>query len=146
MRVVLQRVEWAHARLGDETVAEIGTGLVLFTGFGRNDGQDDVDRMARKVAHLRVFEQGQSKVGRSLLDVEGGALLISQFTVYGDTTRGRRPGFSRGAPADLARELYGRFAERLSAEGVVDVQSGPFRSRLTVDVRNWGPFTLQLES
>lgn len=146
MRVVLQRVETATATHDGKEVARIGRGLVAFVGFSRTDDASVVDRMATKVARLRIFEDGDSKVGRSVIDIAGAVLTISQFTVYGDTSRGRRPGFSRAAPPDVAQQLYARFGNQLVAAAVDEVQAGPFRSRLMLDCRNWGPFTLMLDS
>ena len=145
MRVVLQRVERAEAFLDGQSVAAIGAGLVAFVGFGREDGPEVVERLAHKAANLRVFEEGDSKFGRSLLDVGGEVLLVSQFTVMADTRRGRRPNFSRAAPIELAAELYALLADCLRSAGV-RVAAGPFQARLVVDVRNWGPFTLTLDS
>jgi D-aminoacyl-tRNA deacylase len=146
MRVLLQRVERASASHDGVAVGQIELGLVAYVGLSRSDDMAVVDRLASKLAHLRVFEQGASKVGRSVIDVGGGVLTVSQFTLYGDTSRGRRPGFSRGAPAERAKVLYSRFGDALTATGVSPVAACPFRTRLVLDVRNWGPFTLMLDS
>ena len=146
MRVVLQRVRGARAVLDDTEVARIGGGLVAFVGFGRGDDPEVVARMAHKVAHLRIFERGDSKFGASVLEAAGEILTISQFTLYGDCGRGRRPDFSHAAAPDLARGLYAAFAERLRGEGVEHVAQGPFQSRLTASLDNWGPFTIMLDS
>ena len=145
MRVVLQRVDHAEAREDGELVASIEEGLVLFVGLHRDDGPDDVDKMARKIARLRVFEDGDSMFGRSVVDAGGRVLCLSQFTVMADLSRGRRPNFSRAMKPDDARVLYARFVDRLRAEGVT-VEAGPFQSHLVVDVANRGPFTVQIDS
>ena len=145
MRVVLQRVE--HAAASDlhtgAHVGRIGVGVVLYVGFGRGDELAVTTRMAHKIANLRIFEEGESTFGRSLVDVGGEALVLSQFTVMADTTRGRRPNFSHAAAPESARELYAAFAEALGQQ--VPTVAGPFASRLMVDARNRGPFTLPLE-
>ena len=143
MRVVLQRVLGATARLDDAVVARIDEGLVLYAGFHREDSDAVAVRMAKKVAELRVFEDGDSKFGRSLVDVGGSALTVSQFMLHGDTSRGRRPNFSRRASTDDARAHYAEFVTALA--GHVPVQAGPFASRLVLDVRNWGPFTMVID-
>jgi D-tyrosyl-tRNA(Tyr) deacylase len=145
MRVVLQRALRASATLDDQIVASIGPGLLLFVGLHREDEANIVRSMASKLANLRVFEDGESKFGRSLLDEGGSVLTISQFTLCGDTSRGRRPSFSNRAPMSLASELYDGFVEELRGIGV-PVQQGPFAARLVVDVRNWGPFTMVVDS
>ena len=146
MRVLLQRVRRATAILDGTPVANIGLGLAAFVGFGRDDTQEVVCRTAEKVAHLRIFDQPGSAFGRSLLDVDGEVLTLSQFTLCADTSRGRRPDFSRAAPVDRAARLYVGFARALESAGVHRVVAGPFRQRLVVEVENWGPFSLVIDS
>lgn len=146
MRVVIQRVESAEARLGGEVVAAIGEGLVALVGLGREDDREAVAAMARKVANLRMFEEGERFVGRSLLEVGGGVLTVSQVSLYADTSRGRRPNLSRTAATERARELYAAFADELRSAGVAHVASAPFQTTLILDARNRGPLTVVLES
>jgi D-tyrosyl-tRNA(Tyr) deacylase len=147
MRVVVQRVQRASATtLEGEPVAEIGPGLVAFTGFGRHDTVEIADRIAGKLANLRIFESEGSKFGRSAIDAGAEVLTVSQLTLYADTSRGRRPNFSRNAATEVARELYRCFTTRLAATGVKRVVAAPFQSRLVVDASNWGPFTVVLDS
>jgi D-tyrosyl-tRNA(Tyr) deacylase len=147
MRVVAQRVQRASATtLEGEPVAEIGFGLVVFTGFCRHDTAEVADRIAGKLANLRIVESEGSKFGRSAIDAEAELLTVSQLTLYADTSRGRRPNFSRNAATDVARDLYRRFTATLSETGVKRVIAAPFQSRLVVDVSNWGPFTVVLDS
>ena len=144
MRVVVQRVLGARALQQAGCIGEIGPGLVAFCGFGRSDDQAVVDKMACKLLHLRIFEDGSSKFGMSLLKHGGAVMTVSQFTLMGDTTRGRRPSFSDALAPEHAAPLYARFGERL-ADGGVTVFAGPFRARLEVEARNWGPFTMVLD-
>lgn len=144
MRVVVQRALRAEARLDQVVIASTGPGLVAFTGFGLEDTPTTVDRMASKLANLRILEEGDSKFGCSVLDARQEVLLISQFTVMADTSRGRRPNFSGALAPSEAEPLYTRLQSQLASLGL-RVQAGPFASRLEVDVCHWGPFTLVLE-
>jgi D-tyrosyl-tRNA(Tyr) deacylase len=147
MRVVVQRVERASATtLEGEPVGEIGFGLVAFTGFGRHDTAEVADWIAGKLANLRIFESEGSKFGRSAIDAEAEVMTVSQLTLYADTSSGRRPNFSRNAATEVARELYRRFTTKLADTGVKHVVVAPFQSRMIVDARNWGPFTMMLDS
>ena len=146
MRIVLQRVRSARAELEGETVASIGTGLVVFVGVGREDDEGAVERMASKLANLRVFEGEGSKFGVSALDAGAEVLTVSQLTLMADTSRGRKPNFSRAADPERARELSLMLGERLRGAGVRRVETAPFRTRLVVEVQNWGPFTVVLDS
>jgi D-tyrosyl-tRNA(Tyr) deacylase len=145
--VLLQRVRAAGARDEDGRVlATVGAGLVALTGFGPEDSPEVVDRMARRVANLRVFEHGDSLFGRSLLEEGGEALVVAQFTLYGDTSRGRRPSFSGALAPDLAEPLYERFVERLEVAGARRVVATPFAARIELELVNWGPFTLMMST
>ncbi len=145
MRAVVQRVARGSVDVNGETVAGIGPGMVVLLGVGRGDGPDDASYLAGRIANLRIFEDLEGKLNRSLLDVKGGALVVSQFTLYGDCRHGRRPGFSEAAPADRGRELYELFVSELAGFGV-SVATGAFRSRMLVEIVNDGPITMLLDS
>ncbi len=144
MRVVLHRVRSAQASWDGQALACIELGLVALVGFGRDDAPQAVERMAGKVANLRIFEQGESKFGRSLLELDGQALVISQFTLCADFSRGRRPGLHLAASPEQARSLFESFSAGLRAAGA-RVQATPFGSRSQLDARHWGPFTVVLD-
>lgn len=145
MRVVLQRVSGASVRIGGETVGSIGAGLVLLVGFSEGDGEDELAWMADKVVDLRVFGDDQGKMNLSLDDVGGELLVVSQFTLYGDTRKGRRPSFVRAAHPDLAIPLYERFVELLKERAPGRVETGEFGAMMDVHLVNAGPVTLVLE-
>lgn len=144
MRVILQRVRRGRLTINDQLQAEIGPGLVILVGVGKEDGPDQADYLAKKVAHLRIFEDEAGKTNRSLVDVEGQALVVSQFTLYADTRKGRRPSFVHAALPDVASPLVDRFAERLSVEGI-KTQTGIFGAHMVVEIVNDGPMTIYLE-
>jgi D-tyrosyl-tRNA(Tyr) deacylase len=143
MRVVVQRVSRALVRVEGEIVGEIAAGLALLLGVGRSDGPADVDRLASKVARMRIFEGENGSFERSLLDTGGGALVVSQFTLLADAGKGTRPSFSDAAPPPQAEPLYDAFAEALRALGV-RVETGVFGARMEVELVNDGPVTLVL--
>lgn len=149
MRVVLQRVARASVRWtddsGQETCNEIGQGLVVLAGVGPEDDESQVDRLAGKVAHLRIFSDESGRFNRSLEDVAGAALVVSQFTLFADTTRGRRPSFSGAGDPARAEELYERFVARLRERGV-PTQTGGFGEHMVVSLENDGPVTLVLST
>ena len=145
MRIVLQRVTRAAVHVEGHTVAAIGRGLLLLVGFRSGDGQADLAWMAEKVAHLRIFEDEAGKMNRSLLDVGGEALTVSQFTVYADARKGRRPGFDLAAPAEEARRLFDAFVEALKLH-VPRSQVGQFQATMQVELVNDGPVTIILDS
>lgn len=144
MRVLVQRVAWARVNVGGHTLAEIGPGLLLLVGVTHTDTEDEARYLARKVATLRIFEDEAGKMNRSVLDVDGEALVVSQFTLYADTSRGRRPSFVHAAPPEHAEPLVVRFAELLREEGV-PVQTGQFGAYMQVELCNDGPVTIWLE-
>jgi len=146
MRALIQRVERAEVRSSGEAVAAIGIGLVVFLGVGHDDGEATADALARRIVELRIFRDEAGKTNRSILDVAGGALVVSQFTLYADTSRGRRPGFTDAAPPDLAERLYERVAARLVEAGVEPVGTGIFGTEMAVELVNDGPFTLWLDT
>lgn len=145
MRAVLQRVTRAEVRVGEERVGTIGPGLVVLLGVGPDDDEPTADGLARKVAELRVFADDEGRTNRSLLDVGGEALVVSQFTLFADTRRGRRPGFTGAALPDLAIPLYERFAAALEAMDVT-VARGRFGAEMQVELVNDGPFTIWLDT
>jgi D-tyrosyl-tRNA(Tyr) deacylase len=147
VRAVLQRAVRGRVLVGDEVVGLLdpAPGLVILVGVGPDDGPDQALLLADKVAGLRVFADDQGKINRSLLEVGGGALVVSQFTLYADLRRGRRPGFTTAAPPDRAAPLVERFAGELRARGVA-VQGGRFGADMAVELVNDGPFTLVLDT
>lgn len=145
MRAILQRASRAEVRVGDEVVGRIGPGLVVLLGVGPADDEAAADGLAHQVAKLRIFRDEEGRTNRSLLDVAGSALVVSQFTLFADTRRGRRPGFTGAAPPDQAERLYLRFAEALRRLGV-DVATGRFGAEMAVELVNDGPFTIWLDT
>lgn len=145
MRVVLQRVSQASVTVAGETVGQIGPGLALLVGFTTTDDRSVVGWMAEKVVGLRIFEDDEGKMNRSLADVDGQALVVSQFTLYGDCAKGRRPSFIRAAGPDRAIPLYEAFVEELSRLVPSGVQTGRFGASMSVALVNDGPVTLSLE-
>jgi D-tyrosyl-tRNA(Tyr) deacylase len=144
MRVVCQRVSEARVAVDGSVVGEIGAGLVVLLGVERGDSAADAERFAGKVARLRIFEGDTAKFDRSLLDVQGSALVISQFTLIADTRKGNRPSFTRAAPPEEAKPLYERFCEQLATEGA-HVERGVFGARMAVELVNDGPVTIVLD-
>ena len=144
MRVVLQRVARASVDVEGERIAEIGRGLLLLVGVGQLDEGVDLERLARKIVSLRVFPDEAGLMNRSLLDVGGDVLAVSQFTLYGDTRKGRRPSYVAAARPEVAEPLFDRFVDALRAEGV-STQTGRFGARMAVELTNDGPVTLVLE-
>jgi D-tyrosyl-tRNA(Tyr) deacylase len=146
MRVVLQRVRRGAVRVNGQTVGEIGHGFVILVGVGPGDGEAQAQWLARKIAGLRVFEDAEGKFNLSLLDVGGGCLVVSQFTLYADARRGRRPSFTDAAPPQVAEPLIARFAEMLRQAGVSQVETGVFGARMEVEILNDGPVTIWLDT
>jgi D-aminoacyl-tRNA deacylase len=144
VRLVVQRVSRAAVRVAGRTVAEIGTGLLVLAGVGREERDEDVQWMAGKVAGLRIFEDEEGKMNRSLADVGGGVLIVPQFTLYGDVRKGRRPSWAGAAPPEEARRWVERFAAAVEAAGVT-VRRGSFQEHMEVDLVNDGPVTLVLD-
>jgi D-tyrosyl-tRNA(Tyr) deacylase len=145
MRAVVQRVTRAEVRVEGVAVGAIGTGLAILLGVGRSDGTAAADRMAARLARLRVFPDAGGRFDESLLDTGGGALVISQFTLYGDTSRGNRPSFGEAVAPELAEPLYERVCERLADEGVSPVERGRFGAHMEVELVNDGPVTILIE-
>ena len=145
MRVCLQRVSSASVTVDQNVVGQIDQGLLLLTGVGHDDTPQIIDKMAVKVANLRIFSDEDGKFNLSLLDVNGGALVVSQFTLYGDCKKGRRPSFVQAAPPDEADRLYQYFCQKLRDAGV-PVETGRFQTSMAVSLVNDGPVTLILET
>jgi D-tyrosyl-tRNA(Tyr) deacylase len=145
VRAIVQRVSHARCRVGDELTGEIGPGLVVLIGATHADAEDDAAWMAGKIAGLRIFADADGKMNRDVREAGGAALAISQFTVYADARRGRRPDFVQAARPEHAEPLYERFCERLEAEGV-RVARGRFRAHMQVELENDGPVTLVIDS
>src|SRR5271170_6644674 len=145
MRAVLQRVSRAGVTVEGAVTGEIGAGLMILLGIGREDTSATAVAMAEKIANLRIFEDGQGKMNKSLLEVRGGALVVSQFTLYGDARGQRRPSFMAAAPPDKAVALYEEFSAALRKLGVT-VATGVFQTTMSVELVNEGPVTILLDS
>ncbi len=145
MRAVVQRVSSASVVVEDEVVGRIDHGFLVLLGVSQSDTQDDVIFLAGKIAGLRVFEDDDGKMNRSLTDVEGKMLVVSQFTLYGDCRKGRRPSFVAAAPPERADELYRSFVAEVRGQGV-EVETGRFQAHMDVSLVNDGPVTLLLDS
>jgi len=146
MRALIQRVSRAEVRVAGERVAQIERGLVVFVGVGHDDDEATADALAKRITELRIFRDEAGKTNRSIIDVVGGAIVVSQFTLYADTSRGRRPGFSDAAAPESAQRLYERLALRLADAGVEPVGTGVFGAEMAVELVNDGPFTLWLDT
>ena len=145
MRAVVQRVAEAAVRVEGAVVGQIGPGLLVLLGVGQGDAEADADYVAEKVLHLRIFPDGEGQMNLSVLDTRGDLLAVSQFTLYGDTRRGRRPGYSAAAPPEEASRLYRHFVGRLRESGL-RVEEGVFRAMMDVSLVNRGPVTILLDS
>jgi D-aminoacyl-tRNA deacylase len=145
VRAVIQRVSGARATVEGVVTGEIAAGLMILIGIGRDDTPAVAVNMAGKIANLRIFDDEQGKMNRSLLDVKGGTLVVSQFTLYGDARGQRRPSFVAAAPPEQARKLYEEFGEALRRLGVA-VATGAFQARMSVGLVNEGPVTILLDS
>jgi D-tyrosyl-tRNA(Tyr) deacylase len=145
VRALLQRTTSARVAVEGDVIGEIGGGLVILLGVAPADTEATADALARKAAELRIFRDDEGRTNRSLLEVGGAALVVSQFTLYADARRGRRPGFTNAAPPEQAERLYQRFASALGALGV-RVATGRFGAEMAVELTNDGPFTIWLDS
>ena len=145
MRAVIQRVTRGKVTVDGEVIGEIGNGLVVLLGIARDDTKDDADYLAIKIAALRIFDDAEGRMNVSLKDVDGGLLVVSQFTLYGDVRRGLRPSWSDAAPPEMAEPLYEYFVE-ISRKLLGRVETGSFRKTMQVELVNDGPVTLLLDS
>ncbi|MCJ7711124.1 MAG: D-aminoacyl-tRNA deacylase [Chloroflexi bacterium] len=145
MRALLQRVSRAEVRVDGAAVGSIGSGLLVLLGVGHGDDEATADALARRICELRIFADDEGRTNRSLLEAGGEVLLVSQFTLYADTRRGRRPGFTGAAPPDLAQALWRRVAAGIAAQGV-GVALGEFGAEMAVELVNDGPFTIWLDT
>ena len=146
MRAVVQRVRRGQVEVEGLAVGEIGPGFVILLGVGHSDGHAEAERLAAKIANLRIFADDEGKTNLSLLDVEGEALVISQFTLYADCRKGRRPSFVYAARPDVAAPLVEAFADELRRAGVGRVETGEFGAMMLVGIENDGPFTIVLDT
>jgi D-tyrosyl-tRNA(Tyr) deacylase len=145
MRILIQKVTRAEVRVDQKVVGSVGSGIVVLIGVAGSDTRKDADYLAEKLIHLRIFCDAAGKMNLSAMDVGGGLLLISQFTLYGDCRKGRRPGFDAAAPPERARDLYGYFVERVRLSGL-PVATGVFQAHMEVELVNDGPVTFMIES
>ena len=146
MRAVIQRAAKGSVEIDKEVVGHIQQGLVILLGIKKGDSETEARWLARKIANLRIFEDDEGKFNRSLVDVGGEALVVSQFTLYGDARRGRRPSFTDAERPELAAPLVGRFCELLRQQGVDKVETGRFQARMLVEIHNDGPVTIILDT
>jgi D-tyrosyl-tRNA(Tyr) deacylase len=144
MRVLLQRVSKASVTVEGQTISAMGKGLLILLGIGHGDGEEQAKFLAEKIANLRIFGDEQGKTNLSILEVQGAAIVVSQFTLYADTRKGRRPSFIDAALPEVAEPLVSRFAELLRAHGV-PTQTGKFGAHMEVEIHNDGPVTIWLE-
>lgn len=145
MRALIQRVCRATVRVEEQVVGQIDRGLLILLGIGDTDGLPDMEYVAEKCANLRIFEDDQGKMNRSLLDTGGQALVVSQFTLHADTRKGRRPSFNRAAPPDIAKSMYEQFVQHLRTFGI-HTETGIFGAYMQVEIHNTGPVTLMIDS
>ncbi|MCI0549666.1 MAG: D-aminoacyl-tRNA deacylase [Anaerolineae bacterium] len=144
MRALIQRVSKASVTVEEQTISSIGKGLLILLGVGHGDGETQAEFLAEKVANLRIFEDENGKTNLSILDIKGEAIVVSQFTLYADTRKGRRPSFIDAALPDVAEPLVKQFAELLRSHGV-PTQTGKFGAHMLVEIHNDGPVTIWLE-
>lgn len=144
MRVLIQRVSHASVTVDQQTISSIGKGLLILLGVGHGDGEEQAGFLAEKTANLRIFEDENGKTNLSVLDVKGDAIVVSQFTLYANTQKGRRPSFIEAALPDVAEPLVNRFVELLRGHGV-PTQTGKFGAHMEVEIHNDGPVTIWLE-
>ncbi len=145
MRAVIQRVSKASVTVDSEITGEIGPGLLVFLGIHKDDEEKEIRWMVDKIINLRIFEDDDGKMNRSLIDTKGAMLVVSQFTLYGDCRKGRRPGYSSGAPPEKASTLYQQFIDAVAQKNI-SVANGRFQAHMDVELVNDGPVTLLLDS
>lgn len=146
MKAVIQRVKYSNVKIDGKTVGSCEQGFMILLGVSQGDTTLDADKLLKKVPVLRIFEDENGKMNRSLLDIDGSALVISQFTLLADCTHGRRPSFTNSAPPDIANELYEYFVDGMKKAGVKSVQTGEFGADMAVELLNDGPVTIILDS
>lgn len=144
MRVVIQRVERGRVTVDGRVAAEMGRGAIILLGVGPEDGEEQADYLAEKIVNLRIFEDEAGKMNLSLLDVGGEAIVVSQFTLYADTRKGRRPSFVDAAPPEVAEPLVAHFAKLMEGKGV-PTKTGQFGAKMMVEIFNDGPVTIWME-
>lgn len=145
MRALVQRVSEAQVSVGGAVIGEVGAGLLILVCAMQGDGPEAADKLAAKIAKMRIFRDDEGRMNRSLLDVGGGALVVSQFTLAADTSRGNRPGFSAAAPPELGEQLYNHFVRAMAAQGV-PVATGRFGADMAVALVNDGPVTIWMDT
>lgn len=146
MRLVLQRVSWASVTVGGETKGEIGQGLLILAGFSSGDDEATCDHLARKAVELRIFDDENGQLNRSLLDIGGGALIVPNFTLYASCRKGRRPSFVGAAPQPVSEPLFHHLVDAFAGQGAARVQCGVFGAEMQVALCNDGPITILLDS
>lgn len=145
MRAVIQRVKFASVTVNGQVTGSIGPGVAVFLGIHRNDGETAIDWMAEKIVHLRLFPDQDEKMNLSLADIGAEMLIVSQFTLYGDCRKGRRPGYSEAAPPEVAEPLYKQFIKQIKTKGI-RTATGTFQAKMEVSLINDGPVTLLVDS
>ena len=145
MRTIIQRVKEAKVEVDGEVIGQIGKGALVLLGAGKEDSEHDVEYLVDKILNLRIFEDEEGKMNLSVIDSGGEVLVVSQFTLYGDCRKGRRPSFDKAAPPKIAENLYELFVKKVRERGV-KVETGKFRAMMDVHLVNWGPVTLMLDS
>ncbi|WP_370300594.1 D-aminoacyl-tRNA deacylase [Pseudooceanicola sp.] len=145
MRALVQRVSEAQVSVGGAVIGEVGAGLLILVCAMQDDGPEAADKLAAKISKMRIFRDDEGRMNRSLLDVGGGALVVSQFTLAADTSRGNRPGFSAAAPPELGEQLYNHFVRAMAAQGV-PVATGRFGADMAVTLVNDGPVTIWMDT
>ncbi len=145
MRIILQRVKKAQVEVDGKVIGQIGKGALVLLGAGKEDTEHDVEYLVDKILNLRIFEDEEGKMNLSVIDSGGEVLVVSQFTLYGDCRKGRRPSFDKAAPPEVAENLYELFVKKVRERGL-KVETGKFRAMMDVHLVNWGPVTLMLDS
>lgn len=146
MKAVIQRVKYSNVKIDGEIVGSCEQGFMILLGVGQGDTKEDADKLLKKVPVLRIFEDENGKMNKSLLDIDGSVLVISQFTLLADCTHGRRPSFTNSAPPDIAKDLYEYFVDGMKNSGVKRVETGEFGADMAVELVNDGPVTIILDS